>query len=86
MVIVLNIFLFMGILSRMISSALNDGDSEPVTGGAFWESFIGFNNCWRHRSAIAGLIVVQSAMESWSHYDTLGSVVVAHAITSDPVL
>jgi predicted MFS family arabinose efflux permease len=76
-VIVLNIFLFMGILSRMISaSALMTAIPEPSDRGAF----MGINSSIQQiaggiAAAIAGLIVVQDATGKLEHYDTLGYVV-----------
>ena len=78
LVILLNIFLFMGILSRMISSsALMTAIPEPADRGAF----MGINSSIQQiaggiASAIAGLIVVQNANGTLEHYDTLGYVVV----------
>src|SRR5258706_4501902 len=78
LVIILNIFLFMGILSRMISSsALMTAIPEPADRGAF----MGINSSIQQiaggiASSIAGLIVVQNANGTLEHYDTLGYVVV----------
>jgi predicted MFS family arabinose efflux permease len=77
LVIVLNIFLFMGILSRMISSsALMTAIPEPSDRGAF----MGINSSIQQiaggiAAAIAGLIVVQNTSGKLEHYDTLGYVV-----------
>jgi predicted MFS family arabinose efflux permease len=77
LVIVLNIFLFMGILSRMISaSALMTAIPEPGDRGAF----MGINSSIQQiaggiAAAIAGLIVVQNASGKLEHYDVLGYVV-----------
>ncbi len=77
LVIVLNIFLFMGILSRMISSsALMTAIPEPADRGAF----MGINSSVQQiaggiASAIAGLIVVQNPDGKLEHYNTLGYVV-----------
>jgi predicted MFS family arabinose efflux permease len=78
LVIVLNVFLFMGILARMISaSALMTAIPAPADRGAF----MGINASTQQIAGgiaayIAGLIVVQRPDKKLEHYDTLGYVVV----------
>lgn len=76
-VIVLNVLLFIGISSRMISSsALMTAVPDPKDRGAF----MSVNSSVQQisggvASAIAGLIVVQTYSGVLEHYDTLGYVV-----------
>ncbi len=78
-IIVINILLFTGITSRMISaSALMTAVPEPKDRGAF----MSINSSVQQvsggiSSVIAGLIVVQHGNGPLRHYDTLGYVVVA---------
>jgi predicted MFS family arabinose efflux permease len=77
-VIVLNVLLFVGISSRMISSsALMTAVPEPQDRGAF----MSINSSVQQiaggfASAIAGLIVVQTSSGSLQHYNWLGYVVI----------
>lgn len=79
LVIPLNITLFIGITSRMISSsALMSALPDPADRGAF----MGVNSSVAQlsggiASAVAGMIVVQKEGGFLAHYDTLGYVVVA---------
>lgn len=81
-VILLNVLLFIGISSRMISSsALMTAVPESKDRGAF----MSINSSVQQlsggvASAIAGLIVVQTKSGVLEHYDTLGYVVVAAMI------
>ena len=81
-VIVLNIILWIGISSRMISSsALMTAIPDPGDRGAF----MGINSSIQQISggiaaAIAGHIVVQKPNGILEHYDTLGYVVVGTMI------
>ncbi|MBA4057133.1 MAG: MFS transporter [Marivirga sp.] len=81
-VIVLNVLLFIGISSRMISSsALMTAVPEPKDRGAF----MSVNSSVQQisggvASAIAGLIVVQTDSGVLEHYDWLGYVVVGAMI------
>ena len=77
-IIMLNIFLFVGITSRMItSSALMTAVPEPQDRGAFMsinssvQQIAGGIASW-----VAGLIVVQSSTGPLQHYEILGYVVV----------
>jgi predicted MFS family arabinose efflux permease len=77
-IIMLNIFLFVGITSRMItSSALMTAVPEPQDRGAFMsinssvQQIAGGIASW-----VAGLIVVQSSSGPLQHYEILGYVVV----------
>ncbi|MEJ6979229.1 MFS transporter [Pedobacter sp. P351] len=78
MVISINVVLFVGIASRMISaSALMTAIPEPEDRGAF----MSINSSVQQfsggiASAIAGLIVVQRNDGKIDHYDTLGMVVI----------
>jgi predicted MFS family arabinose efflux permease len=78
LVIVLNVLLFVGILSRMISSsALMTAIPAPQDRGAF----MGINASTQQISGgiaagIAGLIVVQNPSGKLEHYNVLGYVVV----------
>ena len=77
-VIILNVVLFIGISSRIISSsALMTAVPEPMDRGAF----MSINSSVQQisggfASAIAGMIVVQTETGVLLHYDTLGYVVV----------
>ncbi|MBL8021212.1 MAG: MFS transporter [Leptospirales bacterium] len=77
LVIILNVLLFAGILSRMISSqAIISGVPEPRDRGAF----MSINSSVQYgagsiSAAVAGLIVVQTPDGFIQHYDTLGYVV-----------
>lgn len=81
-VILLNVLLFIGISSRMISSsALMTAVPEPKDRGAF----MSINSSVQQisggvASIIAGLIVVQTESGVLEHYDTLGYVVVVAMI------
>ncbi len=76
-VIMINIIMFMGISSRMIStSALISAVPDPADRGAF----MSINSSVQQISGgvaayIAGLIVVQTTTGELEHYDTLGYVV-----------
>ena len=78
MVILLNVIMFIGISSRMISSsALMTAVPEPMDRGAF----MSINSSVQQisggvASVIAGMIVVQTESGVLLHYDTLGYVVV----------
>jgi predicted MFS family arabinose efflux permease len=78
-VIVINVLLFVGVTSRMISaSALISGVPDPAHRG----SFMSVNASLQQAAggvgaAVAGLIVVQAPSGSLAHYDILGYVVVA---------
>jgi predicted MFS family arabinose efflux permease len=78
-VIVVNVLLFVGVTSRMISaSALISGVPDPAHRG----SFMSVNASLQQAAggvgaAVAGLIVVQAPSGSLAHYDILGYVVVA---------
>jgi predicted MFS family arabinose efflux permease len=82
--IILNVLLFVGISSRMISSsALMTAVPEPQDRGAF----MGINSSIQQISggiatAIAGLIVYQSPGGKLEHYDTLGFVVAGSILVS----
>ncbi len=77
LIIILNVVLFVGISSRMISSsALMTAIPEPQDRGAF----MSINSSVQQisggvASAVAGLIVVQSNGGLLQHYNTLGYVV-----------
>jgi predicted MFS family arabinose efflux permease len=77
-VVVVNVFLFIGITSRMISaSALMSAVPDAASRGAF----MSVNSSLQQiaggiASAVAGLIVVQQAGGSLGRYDTLGYVVI----------
>ena len=77
-VIALNVLLFVGISSRMISSsALMTAVPEPQDRGAF----MSINSSVQQiaggvASAIAGLIIVQTKSGSLQHYNRLGYVVI----------
>ena len=79
LIIILNILLFVGISSRMISSsALMTAIPEPQDRGAF----MSINSSVQQisggvASAVAGLIVVQTDGGLLQHYNTLGYVVMA---------
>ena len=78
LIIALNVFLFVGISSRMISSsALMTAVPEPQDRGAF----MSINSSVQQiaggfASAIAGLIVVQTKSGALEHYNLLGYVVI----------
>jgi len=78
LVIVINVCMFVGISSRMISaSALMTAIPEAKDRGAF----MSINSSVQQisggvASAVAGLIVVQTPSGALKHYDTLGYVVV----------
>ena len=78
-VIAINVLLFVGVTSRMISaSALISGVPDPAHRG----SFMSVNASVQQAAggvgaAVAGLIVVQTPSGSLAHYDLLGYVVVA---------
>lgn len=82
--ILINIILFMGILSRSVSSsALSTAVPEPQDRGAF----MSINAAVQQISggiaaAVAGLIVVQSGSGRILHYDTVGYVVIGSVIIS----
>jgi predicted MFS family arabinose efflux permease len=82
LVITINVVLFVGIASRMISaSALMTAIPEPQDRGAF----MSINSSVQQisggiASAIAGLIVIQTSTGALKHYDTLGYVVVVSMI------
>lgn len=84
MVISINVVLFVGISSRMISaSALMTAIPEPQDRGAF----MSINSSVQQfsggvASAIAGLIVVQRRSGKIDHYDTLGLVVIISMIVA----
>jgi predicted MFS family arabinose efflux permease len=77
-VIAINVVLFIGITSRMISaSALMSAIPDPASRG----SFMAVNSSLQQvaggvSSAVAGLIVVQTAGGALARYDTLGYVVI----------
>jgi predicted MFS family arabinose efflux permease len=79
LVIVVNVLLFVGVTSRMISaSAL----MSAVPDAAHRGSFMSVNSSLQQAAggvgaAVAGLIVVQTASGTLEHYDILGYVVVA---------
>lgn len=81
-VIALNVLLFAGISSRMISSqAMMSGVPDPRDRGAF----MSINSSVQYgagaiSSAVAGLIVVQTGNGFIEHYDTLGLVVTVACI------
>ncbi|MBC7915107.1 MAG: MFS transporter [Pyrinomonadaceae bacterium] len=81
-VIAVNVVLFVGISSRMISaSALMTAIPEPQDRGAF----MSINSSVQQisggiASAVAGSIVVQQSSGKLAHYDTLGYVVIAFMI------
>jgi predicted MFS family arabinose efflux permease len=78
-VIVINVLLFVGVTSRMISaSALISGVPDPAHRG----SFMSVNASLQQAAggvgaAVAGLIVMQTPSGALAHYDILGYVVVA---------
>jgi predicted MFS family arabinose efflux permease len=78
LIIVLNVLLFTGISTRMISSsALMTAIPEPKDRGAF----MSINSSVQQisggvASAVAGLIVVQTKSGALQHYNTLGIVVI----------
>jgi len=82
MVISINVVLFVGISSRMISaSALMTAIPEPKDRGAF----MSINSSVQQisggvASAVAGLIVVQQSSGRIEHYDTLGFVVLGSMV------
>jgi predicted MFS family arabinose efflux permease len=82
LIIILNVFLFVGISSRMISSsALMTAIPEPQDRGAF----MSINSSVQQiaggvASAVAGLIVVQNNGGPLQHYNTLGYVVIGTMI------
>jgi MFS family permease len=75
-IIIMNVVLFMGITSRMISSsALISGVPEPKDRGAF----MGINSSVQQisggiASAAAGMIIFQNSTGFLEHYDVLGYV------------
>jgi predicted MFS family arabinose efflux permease len=79
LVIGINVLLFIGVTSRMISaSALLSGVPDPAHRG----SFMSVNSSLQQAAggvgaAVAGIIVVQTEGGSLAHYDVLGYVVVA---------
>ena len=83
-IILINIILFAGISSRMISaSALMTAIPEPQDRGAF----MGINASIQQISggvaaAVAGMIVVQTNTGSLEHYNTLGYVVVGSMLVA----
>lgn len=83
-VITLNVILFVGISSRMISaSALLTGVPKPQDRGAF----MSINSSVQQisggiASAVAGLIVVQMPDGTLQHYNTLGYVVIASMLVA----
>jgi len=78
-VILINVLLFVGVTSRMISaSALISAVPDPAHRG----SFMSVNSSLQQAAggvgaAVAGLIVVQTASGALAHYELLGYVVVA---------
>jgi predicted MFS family arabinose efflux permease len=84
LIIVLNVLLFIGISSRMISSsALMTAIPEPQDRGAF----MSINSSVQQiaggvASAVAGLIVVQNNGGALQHYNTLGYVVIATMVVT----
>ena len=78
-VILINVLLFIGITSRMISAgALMSAVPDPASRGAF----MAVNSSLQQiaggiAAAVAGLIVVQAPGGSLRHYDTLGYVVIS---------
>lgn len=83
-VIVTNIVLFMGILSRGISSnTLNTMVPEPADRGAFMSINAAVQQISGGIAAsVAGLIVVQHPNGKMEHYDTLGWVVIGSIVLS----
>jgi predicted MFS family arabinose efflux permease len=83
-VIVVNVLLFIGITSRMISaSALMSAVPDAASRGAF----MAVNSSLQQvaggtAAAVAGLIVVQATGGSLSHYDTLGYVVITSMVVT----
>ena len=77
LILVINVFLFIGISSRMISaSALMTAIPEPQDRGAFMSINISVQQLSGGiASAIAGLIVIQTSSGTLHHYNTLGYVV-----------
>jgi MFS family permease len=79
LVIVINVLLFIGVTSRMISaSALMSAVPAPASRG----SFMAVNASLQQAAggvgaAVAGLIVVQTPGGALAHYDVLGYVVCA---------
>lgn len=82
LVIVLNILLMMGVLSRLISSsALITAIPETNERGAFMSVISSVQQfSGGIASVIAGLIVVQTTSGKLRHYDTIGYIVVATII------
>jgi predicted MFS family arabinose efflux permease len=84
LIIILNVLLFVGISSRMISSsALMTAIPEPQDRGAF----MSINSSVQQiaggvASAVAGLIVVQTNGGPLQHYNTLGYVVIGTMIVT----
>ena len=78
LVILLNVLLFVGISSRMISSsALMTAIPEPQDRGAFMSINASVQQiAGGFASAIAGLIVVQTSTGALRHYNRLGYVVI----------
>jgi predicted MFS family arabinose efflux permease len=76
--IIVNVILFVGISSRMISSsALFTAVPKPQDRGAFMSINASFQQISGGvASAAAGLIVVQTPSGYLAHYDTLGYVVI----------
>ena len=82
MVILLNVMMFIGISSRIISSsALMTAVPEPMDRGAFMSINASVQQIsGGFASVIAGMIVVQTESGVLLHYDTLGYVVVGAMI------
>jgi predicted MFS family arabinose efflux permease len=82
MVILLNVAMFIGISSRIISSsALMTAVPEPMDRGAFMSINASVQQIsGGFASVIAGMIVVQTESGALLHYDTLGYVVVGAMI------
>ncbi|MFL9484942.1 MFS transporter [Chitinophagaceae bacterium LWZ2-11] len=87
-VILISVIMFVGIMSRMISSsALMTAVPEPQDRGAF----MSINSSVQQISggiaaAVAGLIVIQSPAGKLLHYDVLGYVVIGSMIASAVML
>jgi predicted MFS family arabinose efflux permease len=88
LVILVNVLLFVGVTSRMISaSALMSAVPDPQSRGAF----MAVNTSVQQiaggiASAAGGLIVVQTATGQLRHYDTLGYVVVVAMVIAMTML
>lgn len=78
LVIIINVFMFVGVSTRMISaSALMTAVPESHERGAFMSVNASVQQVSGGiASAVAGLIVIQTSSGSLQHYDTLGYVVV----------